>query len=364
MKKINLTSVLYNLLFGLMLFAILSPVNTEAAAFVSGGYVVLGTAVPAVLNIYYPEIGFRNEVLKQLFSSDIQEKLYPKNDFFAGAQSDAAAIDVEKIIIPQDENGSVTIHVNPQSFPLPANITEDTRKEYSADLLVTAPEIITYNTALMLSYPKREVKLRKHTNELKTSLANRILYGWSPNESAQKVLTTGTSRTATAPGATGNRKKITEQDILDVMTKMTKQEIPMEGRRCVIDPVMFQDLLAIHKAYGAGAEWGKMLVEQGFVRSVFGFDIYVRSQVQVFTEATDPLKKAPGAATAATDNLSALFYHPQFVRYIEGSVLVNMDTYNKPELAGGRSMNVMVRGGGATSYLSEIGVVALVEDNA
>lgn len=306
-----------------------------------------------------------SEVLKRLFTSDLQERLYPDNAFYKGAQKDTAGVDVTTIEIPQDEDGDAEVVVNPKQLPLPIGIEEDKKKEYGADLLITKPTVVTYNNQLLVSYDKRAAKLRKHQRSLEKQHAERIMFGWGATVAAFIRQTTGgTTRVASAPGATGNRKVATEADFRWLAEMFDRLDVPDDGRRrLVVPPGMKQDVIDVMKAFGQGTDLNNILRGDGKIGRLFSFEVFLRSKTQVYTEAGPPVKKALGAAAAATDNVSALAFHLDFVRYIEGTVMVNMDPAPVPALAGGQSMNVMVRGGGSVSRLSETGVLALVEDN-
>lgn len=305
-----------------------------------------------------------SEVLRKIFSDDLQKVLYPDNTFFSGCRSDEAAIEAESIDIPQDEDGMAEVVVNPTQLPLPVSTEEDKKKNYGADLLVTKPTVVTYNNQLLVSYDKRAAKLEKHTKSLENQLAERILNSWGATDGDFIRQTTGVStRAATAPGATGNRKVAIEADFLHFMTLFNKLNIPVAGRRVCVPATMLEDIMAIKKSWGQGTDHNNEVMAKGAVNKIFTFDVFMRSTTLVYTEAGTPVKKAIGAATATSDNVAAVFYHPMFVRYIKGAVKVNMDPYDRPDLAGGRSLNALMRGGGTMSRLSEIGVAALVEDN-
>jgi hypothetical protein len=307
-----------------------------------------------------------SEVLKRHFSSDVQERLFPDNTFYATAQSDAAGIDTLEIEIPQDEDGDIEVIENPTKFPIESMTEEDKRLTYGAKLLVTRPHTITWENQLLTSYDKRAAKSRKHEGSIQTQLANNIMHDWATTKEAFKFLTSGASRTASAPGATGNRKRAVDTDFLKVFSLFNSLNIPMEQRIVVVNSAIFEDLITISKDYVKGSDT-KSIVDslmKGAMGQIYGFNVFMRSQTTSFTNDAVPLKKAPKAAKAATDCASAIFFHPKFVRYIKGTVMVNADPYNKPELAGGRNFNLMVRGGGATSRLSETGVAALIEDEA
>ncbi len=362
-KKLNVVNLVYTLLMATMFAVCLVPMFGLMGLIPAVGIIVYAAISSA--NVF--EGGeARNEVLKQLFTADLQEALYPDNSFHAGAQTDTAGVDTEKIIIPQDEDGEVETEVNPTILPLPAHISEDKRKEYSADLLITRPEIITYNNQLLTTYDKRAAKLRKHQNSLEKQMAERILYGWNPTLESKIFLSTGAgTQKASAPGATGLRKIYTEGDFEGVKVEFDALDVPIDERRKMLVPAhLLPMLVKIKKEYGGGTDSNNQLLAKGAVMEFFSFQVFVRSKGQIYTEAISPSKKALGSVPAATDNQSILFWHDSFVRKVKGTTKVAMDPYDVPGLAHGRSFNALVRGGGTTSRLSEIGVAVLVEDNA
>jgi hypothetical protein len=305
-----------------------------------------------------------NEALKVLISSDVQKALFPNNSFYEGCQSDAAGVDVDTITIPQDETGTSTVLVNPTKLPLETVMEEDTKKTYSADFLITNPQPISWNNQLLTSYNKRAAKLYKHTNSLMTSLADRIMYGWAPSLAANIKSATGTAtRAATAPGATGTRKVTQESDWIAMMTLFNTWNIPVEGRRVVIPPPFLEDILAIKKTYGTGTDSNNALFAEpltpGAIARIFTFEVFLRSRTTAFDNTG--AKRAVGSAGGTTDFIGAIFFHPQFVRYVKGTPAVFMDPYEKPELAGGVGLNVAIRGGGTASRNSQTGVAALIE---
>lgn len=300
------------------------------------------------------------EVLKRIFSNDLQGQLFPDNSFYSGARADEAAYDAEAIEIPQDENGQAAVLVNPTTFPLQMRTEEDSKKTYSADLLVTTPEVVTWNNQLLTSYDKRGAKLQKHKDSLETNVADRIMYGWANTVAGYKRATTGaTTRPNTATGGGNPKKIIAEADMLWAMTYFTRLNVPMKGRRLVCHPDMYEDLLQFKKSYGQGTDSNNNLFANGAVDRIFGFDIFLRSQTTKYSAAGTKL--AIGAASQATDGWSMIFYHPSFVRYIKGIVKVNIDPYERPDLAGGMSMNALVRAGGTSGRNSETGVLTLYQ---
>lgn len=305
-----------------------------------------------------------NEALKVQIGSDVQKVLFPNNSFYEGCLADPAGIDVENVTIPQDEVGLSPVLVNPTKLPLESYMEEDTKKVYNADFLITRPQPISWNNALLASYDKRAAKIYKHTNSLMTALADRILFGWTPSIAANIKSVTGVpTRAATAPGATGTRKISIEQDYINLMTLFNGWNIPVDGRRLLVPPQFLEDILAIKKTYGSGTDSNNQLFAEplspGAITRIFTFEVFMRSRTQAFDNTG--IKRAVGAAGATTDFVGAIAYHPQFVRYVRGTPAVFMDQYAKPEYAGGVGLNVAIRGGGTQNRNTQIGVAALIE---
>lgn len=359
-RSFNLTNFLYTLVVCLFISAIGVPLFGPSV-YAASGAVLIYSLMPVQLHV---DGVLRNEVIKKAFTSDLQEKLWPDTTFFSSAQSDSnIGLDVEEIEIPQDEDGEARTVVNPTKFPLETYTEEDKKKTYRADLIATEPQLVTDLNQALVSYDKRAAKLRKHENTLKKELAVRILNGWSPTKGDFIRQTTGsTSRAAHAPGATGNRKRITKADILYFFTMFNDLNIPLEGRRAYFPAHMFEDLLLIEEFVRADARGVNNIISNGAVGKILTFDIFLGGLAQVYTEDSTPVKKAIGAAAATTDNLSALFFYDKAVRYCKGNVKVYINP-DRGEYLGG-TMNAAIRGGGTISRLSEIGVGALVEDNA
>lgn len=304
-----------------------------------------------------------SEALKIKIATDLQTALWPDNSFFEGAAVDTAAIDNESVTIPQDENGVVETEENPVEFPMKSNTEEDSKKSYSASILITKPTVITYNNQLLVNYDKRSAKTKKHQDALVDLAASKIMYEWHTVKSEFQRLSTGTARATKLAGATGNRKKFTDDDILWAMNTMNDRDVPTAGRRLVVDAWGYDDLRAIIKDYNDSTSASVVLGENGIIKSIHGFEIFMRSRVTRFNPAT-AAKKHYKAAKAATDSSGILFFHPKMVRYAKSEVKVNMDTYDVPALGGGRSMNCLLRVGATQSKESQTGVLSLIEDAA
>lgn len=341
----------------------------------SVGFQLFGTAAMAVVAVMFllgfmpiswlPAGALHNEVIRRIFSSDVQTALYPDNSFYAGTQQDAnIAIDAVEVEIPQDEDGEAQTVVNPNKFPLETYTEEDLKKSYGVDLIATKPQLVTDLNQSIVTYDKRAVKQRKHVKSLEKQLAERIMFAWAATKAQFIKQTTGTDvRAAHAKGASGNRKRVTGDDILYFMSLFNDANIPNDGRRRLIAPAyMYEDLVKVIEDKKNYLMTKDMVIDKGAIGVLYGFQIFMRNETIVYTEAATPQPKALGAATAATDNQSIIFFHPDFVRHAKGNVMTYINP-NQGQFLGG-TMNFALRGGGTKSRLSEIGVAALVEDNA
>jgi hypothetical protein len=353
-KNFKLSSLLYNLIVCLVVAAVLSMVSTTGAIVVSSLLFITGF-IPRKM-----EIGIlKNEVIVTLFSNDLQENLYPANEFYKACNVDpGVAIDKATVEVPQAGTPPAVIK-NPQTLPVPARIRADDKKSYDVDMYVTEPDIVTDVNQAIVSYDKRSAILKDHVSVLNTRIADELMYLFSPSLSSNIKRTSGTGNTGSLyAGMTGTRKEITYQDIIDVATLMDRMEIPDDGQRRVL---LYTDQVAEIKKIAEFRDFDKSGVvgqlASGAIGKLQGFTVYKRSRSPLFT--TGAVKKTFGAAVGATDHISALFFHPSFLRYAEGAVKI----YYEAGKVGyqGDMMNAAIRGGGMISRLDQKGVISLVQ---
>lgn len=87
-----------------------------------------------------------------------------------------------------------------------------------------------------------------------------------------------------------------------------------------------------------------------------------RPVVNVYDDSALPVKKAVGAAGAATDHLGALAFQMDYVSFAQGDIKVFADE-NKPEYYGS-IFSAMVMMGGSILRTDQKGVAALVQTEA
>ena len=216
-----------------------------------------------------------------------------------------------------------------------------------------------------LSYDKRMSILNQHVSTLEDVLTNNALYKWAPSGATRQVRTTGTAvGTALAPSATGTRNAITLADILKAKSILDSENVPAAGRVLLLPSDMYNaQLLAIADVYQAQS-YGVSALPSGVVTRIHGFDVMIRSTVVVYDATATPVIKAVAdsgtpSAPAATDNLAALAYHPNFVAKAMGST----DVFITEQVAEyyGSIVSAMQLFGASKMRTSQTGVVAIVQ---
>lgn len=302
---------------------------------------------------------------KEQWLSDIQENLFKDNAIIARATNHDGFVNYKTVHVPQ-AGANPTITKNLGAFP--ATITQRTDSEltYSMDTYYVQPiHIEAGQETAFLSYDKRMSILNQHVSTLEDVLTNNALYKWAPSGATRQVRTTGTAvGTALAPSATGTRNAITLADILKAKSILDSENVPSAGRVLLLPSDMYNaQLLAIADVYQAQS-YGTSALPSGVVTRIHGFDVMIRSTVVVYDNTGTPVIKAVAdsgtpSAPAATDNLGALAYHPNFVAKAMGST----DVFITEQVAEyyGSIVSAMQLFGASKMRTSQTGVVAIVQ---
>ena len=256
-------------------------------------------------------------VNREMWRPDIVESLFKSNAWMSRSfNADEYVVGGRVVHIPQAGAPS-NVERNRVLLPAPIVKRTDTDIVYALDEYTSDPRLITDIDKKELSYDKRQSIIRDDTGKMMEVAGDNMLYNWSSNvPSGSKILTTGGNATATAPGATGNRKIITEADIRSAQTLLNKQNAPKEGRVMVLSSDFLNQLMADNNLKYAFQQ--VINLKEGSVGRLYGFDLYERSGVLV--ETTGGTVKLPEAASATDDNECALFYYENHVERALGDV--------------------------------------------
>ncbi len=307
------------------------------------------------------------EALRQILSRTLAKQLFPDNAFYQNALRDGGsrgiAIDAEVVTIPQEGNPPDVV-VDPTTFPVQEQRRPDLATTYNTHLFATVPTIIQDDEELLTNYNKQQSVLQGHANALNTQVADRIAYEWAKTSGKFFLTTSNTARPASAPGATGNRKKIAKEDIRAIAEWFDKNDIPAENRFALLPSDMYYDLLDIAEFVNYSERGLTDLIGMGIIGEIFGFRIMKRSRVVNYdmTDAANPVLRAIGSAGGANDSLAGIFWQETTARYAYGAPVVYLNQGQANYY--GSVLSTAVRSGGRASYEDGKGVAVLIQDIA
>jgi hypothetical protein len=277
----------------------------------------------------------------EIWKPEIIASLFKSNEWLMRAtNADEYVVGGSVVHIPQP-GAPPNVVRNRTTVPATAVKRADTDIVYVLDEYTSDPRLITDIDKKELSYDKRQSIITDDIGQLKETAADNMLYRWTVNIPAgNKIPTTGTAGAATAPGATGTRKLITEADIRSAQTLLNKQNIPKEGRVLILTSDMLNHLMSDNSLKYAFQQ--VVNLKEGALGRLYGFDIYERSSV--IRETAGGVVKLPEAANAIDDSECAVFYHENTVERAMGTVSI-FDNPNRAEFYGDL-ISFLVRMGG------------------
>jgi len=294
------------------------------------------------------------------FARDIEEKLFPNNEFYMQSQDDSLWVNNKRVEYPV-EGTKPTVEINRVILPAQIERREDDENSYDLDEFTSTPTLITYSEELLVNYPKRQSVLRGHQETLDEDIANYFGNIWFPNGADNIVRSTGASRVASSSGATGNRKRFKKEDVIAALEILNRMNAPLKGRNMLIPPEVLSDLLLIDDFVHADKIGGKSALVEGSIGRILGLDVFMRSYTAPYDNSGTPVKRALKESGAASDNAATLVWSSRMVTRAKGSV----KTFYNPDKADyyGSLFSALVRAGGKIRK-DKKGVVALVESHA
>lgn len=295
----------------------------------------------------------------EIWERDIVANLYKGNEFMTRAHNaDQYVVGGRAVHIP---NAAAASNVTRNRSSLPATVVRrtDTDVIYLLDEFTTDPILIPNIDTIQLSYDKRASVMAEDTAKIKEVQADWLLYNWGANIPAGNIIRTSGAASATVlTGATGNRKLFRKEDLLAAKILMDNQKLPADGRVALL-PAEFAGQLLQDKDLVVNFEKYADLAN-GIIGRLYGFDLMIRpGGAGVFTNATPPVLKTPGAASATDDNAGALCWHPFAVERALGTVKM-FEQLNNPQYYGD-IYSFLVMLGGRSRRADNAGVIAIVE---
>lgn len=297
-------------------------------------------------------------VQKEIWVQHIIGNLFKNNEFLNFAfNADQYVLQGKVVHIPQ-ANTAPAVKKNRDSLPATVVKRADTDITYALDEFTSDPILIPNADNYELSYDKRESVLGESESAIRQSTADWMLRNWAPTNSISKVRTTGADVTATAPGATGQRKKLVSADFKTIQKKFNAWDIPMEERYALLSADMYDQLLDSFSET-TYRDFSKVVdAAKGIVGELYGFKVMMRSSVLTYDAALAP--KDPDAETATTDFAGSLFWQKNSVERALGMVEFFEDLKN-PQYYGD-IYSMLIRMGGRIRRSDSKGIVVLLED--
>lgn len=295
----------------------------------------------------------------EFWTTVLQEVLFPKNAFYMRSVDHGDHV-LGGVVVHVPNAGAVPGLTRDRSvYPATASQRTDVDLTYALVEYTTDPTHITKKEQTTIAYDKVASILRTHSAVILKGIAEDINYYWSGVGASQIIRTTGANGGGLSPSATGLRKKMTTEDLSAAMTAMNLQDVPDEGRVCMLPSQMYQELIndPMLKSRDVAREAD---YKNGILDRLYGFDIMQRSKTTVFTNAATPVKKAVGATAAATDNLAALCWQEDCVGRAAGTVTPFQDNDNP--FYYGDILSALARAGGRQLRNDGSGVISIVQD--
>jgi len=296
----------------------------------------------------------------EIWSEQLASTLFPANEIFMKSRDFGiyAEKGAKTINIPQAGTDPAVVK-NRTSLPATAVKRTDTINQLSVDEYTTTPTLLQWTEELQASYAKRIDLLSAHNSQLITRMADEAAVAWAASLAANQVRTTGTARAALSPSATGTRSAVTRADIVEVHRLTGRMDIPDQGKIMLVPADLLADILKIDEFIHADKIGSSAGLTEGAIGRIFGFDVMTRSRNAVYDNTGTPVVKAVGAAGAATDNESILFFHPLYTARGVTDVKVFI---NEEDAANyGNILSALVLGGFKKFRTDGKGIVSLIE---
>jgi hypothetical protein len=325
---------------------------TGFAAFAVGGAVGAASLFPKPKGVAMMALDV------EIWKPWILDSLFKDNQFLNFARNaDEHVLQGKVVHIP---NAGSASGVERNRSSLPASVTQRTDVDvtYSLDEFTTDPRLIV-DADKILSYDKMASAMGQDMGAIKQLVADWIIYHWAPAATAQIVRTTGSAVVAHLPSATGNRKYFVTADLRAAKKVLDKQNIPATDRYALISAEMYDQLLvamsdSTYRDFSRYADG-----TTGVIGMLYGFKLLMRADTVVYTNATPPVKKLPGAAGAATNNDAVLCWHKDYLERAIGTV--NIFEQLKDPTYYGDIYSMLLRAGGRAVENESKGVVAIVQ---
>lgn len=332
-------------------------------------YIVLSTMIVCMLfyAVVFPRKNSEyhvNGVEVEIWANYIIERLWKDNQFLRFAFSDDDKVLAGKIVHIPQPGAKPTVRKNRNTFPATAVRRTDTDIIYPLDEYTTDPTHIQDAEKVELSYDKINSVYGDHAGQLAEDVAGDIIYKWLVDiPQSNIVLTTGPATSDILDGATGLRKVFIHDNLRTAKKRMDKQNVPKTERYALLSADMSEQLLTSlsNTQYRDFSQY--VNAKEGIIGRLYGFDIMDRSFVSAATPSGQDLVINPADALIEANTRDASFC---WQKDAVARALGECKFFENPDRAEyfGDVYSALLRAGGRRRRADNLGVVAIVQDNA
>jgi hypothetical protein len=304
------------------------------------------------------------EINRVVYASELATYLEPNNAFWLKGRKISEASEAGSFEIPQLSTPSRAQRGAESVLPIQIKIATDNKKTGTMYKFWSEGIAIDSESEIVTNYSKRQNHQLQQAAQIRTKIADWAAYQWCPTTAGLIVPTTGATRASSVTGVTGDRKKATKIDMLNVAKVLRKSNIlNMPGKMygLVTDDV-YTDLLEIAEFVDYEKLGVTSKLELGVLGRIAGIEIMSRNggnnHIGVIMTAAGA--KLENVVTAATDRPASIFWHESFVCFGDAPAMANI-TVNATGFNGATVLEAWKRFGAEIIRSDEKGTVVLVE---
>ncbi|MDR0546306.1 MAG: hypothetical protein LBG77_01755 [Dysgonamonadaceae bacterium] len=300
---------------------------------------------------------------REIWINSIIEGLFADNTFASKSTDHSGFVNAKTVHVPNAGTYPAVVKVRPNSTTTtPGQATKNPGKvddvdlQYSIESYFVGPLVIPNAEVVELSYDKRNSVLFNIRAALADAIHGDLIYKWIP-AGGVTIATSGATGGYLVTGATGARNKLVKGDVLKIRTIFDSQNMPQVGRNLMVDANMYGELLESLTDTEAAAFLATANAATGQIGKLYGFDVFLRSQVAKATAAG--AAKLFSAANAAADCAAGIAWSSVAVSRATG----NAEIFDNPGNAMyfGDVLSGEIRAGGSFMRNDKKGVVLVYQ---
>ena len=325
--KLSIKRIAINALLAVLIGCVLAPMFGVNLFIVAGSIFALGTGSQLLFKTYKEGGAILKMALQtEVWIADIMDTLFYENEFLNLAIDHSEYVKHKTVHIPQ-AGGVPTVVKNRTEDVADLKRRTDTELTYNLDNYTTDPFLVKNVEDLQVSYEKRASILGQHIATIGDTVAVSTLQTWASTGSTTHVIRTSGDNDAMKPNstATGNRLRLTVEDLARAAAIMDIDKVPKQGRFMVVPTAMFYGLFKDKELLEQRALVGEDMLKMGVVAQLMSFNIIPRGEVVRYTNAASNNIRTESAAPAATDCAGAVGFSRFMVSQALGEIMVYLN---------------------------------------